>query len=268
MTLTAMSGRGTLDQSITAWFGDRPITRSQVRAWEAKRAERALVALKAPVPSGDVEVRRAAIAAAKKALGRDEIERRLTREVKISDRLTKLFALGSGGRRRLSQIELVAPGIPADALVSWYVAHAEVDDEASMLAACPDHHLFRPTATGDGQEVWETPGGSPIASRFFFTLDETDTLVTPADPAFPVQMCGTARLADGIAIGGLRHQFQPEGDGVRARLTVEFPWLMGPLGPAAHRWHLACEFSNWLEAAAAELRRVETQPEPLERGGR
>jgi hypothetical protein len=34
-----------------------------------------------------------------------------------------------------------------------------------------------------------------------------------------------------------------------------FPWLAGPVGPALHRWHLACEFSQWLEAAAAEAAR-------------
>jgi hypothetical protein len=61
-------------------------------------------------------------------------------------------------------------------------------------------------------------------------------------------------LDDGTLIGGIRHQFRDEGDGVRALLTVELPWLIGPIAPAAHRWHLACEFSTWLEAAAADVR--------------
>lgn len=155
--------------------------------------------------------------------------------------------------RRLCQVALVAPGCAADRLPAWYMERAEAYDEPAFLAACPDHHLFRPTPDGR-QEVWETTGGSPIASRFFFTLDDTDALVTPADPAYPVQMAGAARLADGTLIGGIRHQFRHEDDGLRARLTVEFPWLIGPVAPAAHRWHLACEFSQWIEAAAADLR--------------
>src|SRR5437667_200472 len=48
-------------------------------------------------------------------------------------------------RRRISQIELVAPGCPVDHLPTWYEKHARADNEAVMLAACPDHHLFRPT---------------------------------------------------------------------------------------------------------------------------
>jgi len=206
-----------------------------------------------PVPAGDVEARRAAVVAAKLALGRAEVECRLAREVRWSDRATAAAARASGTRRRLSQIELVASGCAAERLPAWYVARAEVDDEAVMLAACPDHHLFRPTPDGR-QEVWETTGGSPVASRFFFTLDDTDALLTSADPAFPVQMAGAARLADGTLIGGIRHQFRDEDDGLRARLTVEFPWLVGPIGPAVHRWHLACEFSQWIEAAAADER--------------
>jgi hypothetical protein len=67
-------------------------------------------------------------------------------------------------------------------------------------------------------------------------------------------MAGTARLGDGTLIGGIRHQFRDDGDGVRALLTVELPWLIGPIAPTADRWHLACEFSAWLEAAAADAR--------------
>lgn len=234
---------------ISAYFGKKLVSRSEVLAWEAKRAARQLKRLDVALPEGDVEARRAAVVEAKLALGRPEMERRLGREVRISDRVTKAYARMSGKRRRISQIELVAPGCPAEQLPAWYEKHARADSEAVMLAACPDHHIFRPTAD-ERQEVWETPGGSPLCSRFFFTIDETDALVTPADPTFPIQMAGAARLADGTLLGGIRHQFRDEDSGMRARLTVEFPWAMGPVGPALHRWHLACEFSQWIEAAA------------------
>lgn len=236
---------------ITAWFGDKSISRSKVLDWEARRAKKALRRLDAPIPAGEIEVLRAAVVDTRAALGRAEIERRLDRQIRWSDRVTRAIARASGTHRRISQIELVAPGCTADQLPSWYLDRMKADDQAVFLAACPDHHLFRPTPDG-GQEVWETTGGSPIASRFFFTLDDTDTLVTPADPAYPVQMTGSARLADGTLIGGIRHQFRDDNHGLRARLTVEFPWLIGPVAPAAHRWHLACEFSQWIEAAGAD----------------
>jgi hypothetical protein len=236
---------------ITAYIGAKTFTRSEVLAWEGRRATKALKRLGVPMPGGDVDERCAAIVAAKLDLGREETERRLAREVAWSDRVTAILARRSGARRRLSQIELVAPGCTAEQLPAWYEKHARADDEAVMLAACPDHHLFRP-AEGGSQEVWETTGGSPICSRFFITIDDSGGLITPADPNFPVQLAGVARLANGTPIGGIRHQFRDEADGLRVRLTVEFPWLMGPIGPAAHRWHLACEFSQWIEAAAAE----------------
>jgi hypothetical protein len=236
---------------ITAHIGAKTLTRSEVLAWEARRAAKALKQLGVPMPAGDVEERRAAIVAAKLALGRAEMERRLARQVAWSDRVTAILARRSGARRRLSQTELVVPGCTAALLPAWYERHARADDEPVMLAACPDHHLFR-LADDGSQEVWETTGGSPLCSRFFIKIDDTDGLITPIDPSFPIQLAGVARLADGTPIGGIRHQFRDEADGMRVRLTVEFPWLMGPYGPAAHRWHLAAEFSQWIETAAAE----------------
>ena len=89
-----------------------------------------------------------------------------------------------------------------------------------------------------------------VASRFFIEIDSAEGLVTQPDATYPVQMVGCARLANGTILGGVRHQFRDEQDGARVLLTVEFPWMMGPVGPAAHRWHLASEFANWIQAAA------------------
>jgi len=235
----------------TAWLGGQPVTRSEILAWEARRAAKALQRLGGLLPEGDVEPRREAVVEAKLALGRAGIERRLEREVRLSDRATGVVARLSGTRRRVCQVGIFVAGrAVAERLPAWYMERAEANDEAAFLAACPDHHIFRLTPDGR-QEVWETTGGSPLASRFFFTFGETDTVVTPADPSYPFQMTGTARLADGTTLGGIRHQFREEAEGTRALLTVEFPWLMPQASIAAHRWHVACEFSQWVEAAAA-----------------
>jgi hypothetical protein len=53
------------------------------------------------------------------------------------------------------------------------------------------------------------------------------------------------------ASGAIRHQFRDHGDGFSARLTIEFPALTPGRIVRTHRWHLACEFSNWIEAANA-----------------
>jgi hypothetical protein len=42
----------------------------------------------------------------------------------------------------------------------------------------------------------------------------------------------------------------PDGSSRKSgQLCVEFPLLTAPHMIAAHRWHLACEFGNWIEAA-------------------
>jgi hypothetical protein len=50
-------------------------------------------------------------------------------------------------------------------------------------------------------------------------------------------------------MGGVRHLFRDETHGFRVRLTVEFPVTTPAHTIQQHRWHLACEFSNWIEAA-------------------
>lgn len=234
---------------IQTWFDGKPISRADVLAWETKRVRKGLRKFGGPAPAGDLVGLRKALADAKLSIGRAAVEDRLAREITMSDRLTGLLANGSRGRRRLSQVELLVPGAKAEQLPSWYAARNKADDESAFLLATADHHLFRPIHDSNVQEVWETTGGSPLASRFFIELDSTVGLVTKPDPAYPIQMVGCARLANGTVLGGIRHQFRDEQDGARVLLTVEFPWLMGPISPAAHRWHLASEFANWMNAA-------------------
>ena len=78
---------------------------------------------------------------------------------------------------------------------------------------------------------------------------DTGGLRTPADPGYPVQLAGVARDSSGTAIGGVRHQLRDLDGGFEAWLTVEFPRLTPSRMIRQHRWHLACEFSNWIEFA-------------------
>ena len=240
-------------QAIAVRLGGQTKTldRSEILAWEARRALKALRKLGAERPaSSEVDALRVAVVEAKLALGREEIQRRLATQIRWSDRVVRAVARASGRRRSLCQVELFLPHGSANTFPTWYLDRAAADDEAAFLLACPDHHILR-LAKGGQQEVWETTGGSPLASRFFFTTDDVRHLATPADPTYPVQMTGAARLADGTLIGGVRHQFRDEAGGMRALLTVEYPVLMGPIPVALHRWHVACEFSVWAEAANA-----------------
>ena len=136
----------------------------------------------------------------------------------------------------------------------YYQAAMEAGDEAALLAACPDHYVLCQDVDGL-QKVIETTGGSPLSARIL--LDESDigTVTTVADPEFPVQWVAVGRgSSSDRPAGAIRHQFRDEPNGFRVRLTGEFPVITPPHLIRAHQWHLACEFSNWIEAANAGRR--------------
>ncbi|MFJ9445565.1 hypothetical protein ACIRRH_27440 [Kitasatospora sp. NPDC101235] len=47
------------------------------------------------------------------------------------------------------------------------------------------------------------------------------------------------------------HEFADTPDGLRIRLTVQFPEAAPDLLLTGHQWHFACESTNWLRAAHA-----------------
>jgi hypothetical protein len=237
------------DLGIVALIGGRRVSRSEVQEWEAKRAARVCEKLDIVSPATGLSARRDALVDRKLELGHQELERRLARELRISSRSSRLMAALSRGRRRLCTIELSGSGGSAETMPGYYRTAMETGDEAALLAASPDHFLLFAGADGV-QQVVETTGGSPIAARIFLDESDTTAVTTKADPEFPVQWVAVGRGSfDAPPAGAIRHQFRDEADGFRVRLTGEFPVFTPPHLIRAHRWHLACEFSNWIEAA-------------------
>jgi hypothetical protein len=240
------------DQTLTidAVIAGRAVSRDEVLVWEAKRLPRAARKIGLAVPPGDLARQRTAFAETKLALGADDVRRRLARDVRASGVVARGLTALSFGRRATSVCDLHVTGGNAGAFVDWFTDAGRDDYARSMIAANPDHFLID-TAPDGRQEVIEATGGSPLATQFFIDYDDTSPLVTPRDPAFPVEAAGVARTGAGLAIGGVRHEFRDDANGFHARLCIEFPWLTAPYLIAQHRWHLACEFSNWIEAAFA-----------------
>lgn len=237
---------------ITATIGGREVSRGEVLEWERRRAGVVYGKLGMGPPPDDVVACREALVAKKLDLGHAEIERRLARQMTLATRSSRLMTALSRGGRRLCVVELRGRGGSAEAMPAFYRAAMDAGDEAPLLAASPDHWVLRRRDDGI-QQVIETTGGSPLASRIFLDENEVGPIETPADPSFPVQWValGRARLV-GPPSGALRHQFRDEPDGgFAARLTIEFPLVTPGRFVAAHPWHLACEFSNWIEAATA-----------------
>jgi hypothetical protein len=234
--------------TITAEIDGRSVPRSEVLAWEARRASKVCKKLGISAPSGDGIAQRQALVARKLELGHDALERVLARELRWSERGERVIARLSRGRRRLCTVELTGARGSAEGMPQWYQNAIEAGDEAALIAACPDHYVLR--AGDDGlQQVIETTGGSPLAMRIFLDDSDLTAITTRADPAFPVQWVAAGRDSSGQPVGAIRHQFRDEPNGFKARLTVEFPAATPSYFVRQHRWHLACEFSNWIEAA-------------------
>lgn len=227
----------------------RPVTREAVLAWEAKRMAAVRRTLALPPATTPLADQRRDLLAHKLALGHARLRAIIARKLWLSERMSRVMVALSGKARRFSVCEILVAEGSAEGFAHWFEQRNVLDDEPAMLDACPDHYIISRDAQGR-QLVVETTGGSPLPSEFTVDYDDVSLLVTPPDPSFPLQVAGVARLGDGLAIGGVRHQFRPEGAGFRARLTVEFPRAMPPWMARQHEWHLATEFSNWILAAA------------------
>lgn len=235
---------------IVVTIAGQQVDRAAVLAWEDRRAK--IVMRKLGLPDGGMTLpqRRAALLAQKLALGHQAIRRLLRFDLFCSRIIAVILALLSGKRRAMSVCELAISRGSAEHFQTWFEARVPLDDQAGMLAGCPDHYIIDTDAQGR-QVVLETVGGAPFPSEIAITYGDDSSLVTPANPSYPYQIFGIARIASGRTVGGVRHQLRQEGDGFRALITAEFPSATLGSMIAGHRWHLATEFSNWIEASQA-----------------
>lgn len=251
---------------VRAIVGERPVSRGQVRAWEERRIRAVLGkfakrlgerAIRELTPDRTVEeilaapldTQRTALTALKTRLGHAGVLAMLKRELELSDRMARTSVAISRGRTKHSIARLEVPGYSAERFAAWFDNLPRSNDENAMVEACPDHYLMRGLPDGR-QEVVETTGGSPAASRFLIDYTQSETLTIPADPHFPIQITGQATLDDGLVIGGVRHQLLDRDGTLEALLTVQFPGTLPARLIHQHQWHLATEFTNWIIAAA------------------
>ncbi|WP_409429440.1 hypothetical protein [Mycobacterium sp. SMC-11] len=250
------------ESPVSFYAEGRPITTAEVRSWEQRRADVVLRLYKRhlgrnaveailgaqecpPAPAGLVEQRRA-LAALKAHLRHEQVVEMLSRELMITGAVSKVGVALSRGRRALSSVEMVVNAGTAQGFVDWFMERHDADDQPAMLAANPDHYMI--TRLSDGrQDVIETTGGSPLPSHFMVTFGDTDDLIIGVDDRYPVRFGGRCRLPGGTEIGAALHQFRDEKVGFSAKLGIEFPVTLPRRLIIGHHWHLACEFSNWVE---------------------
>ncbi len=195
-------------------------------------------------------VQRREILDRKLALGHTGLRALIGWKLWLSEKITRFAVARSGPARRFSVCLIEVPTGSASDFVSWFVGRNDLNDEPPMIDGHPDHYIIARDHEGR-QLVAETTGGSPLPGEFIVDYEDLSSLRSVSDPAFEYQVAGVARLHDGLAIGGVRHQFSQVGDGFVALLTVEFPKHVPAKMVREHQWHLAIEFSNWIDAAQA-----------------
>lgn len=231
---------------LVADIGSETVDRTAVLAWELERARKVLRLLEVPFEqSADVDALREQLLRAKVEIGPEQLEQRISGRLFASGTFMKVLGSLGGAKRKSSVTRIRSPQGTAEQFGEWFNQQAGLAYSKAMLAACPDHYLIGEDPKG--QKVIETTGGSPLPTRFFIDYQDVSSLVTPPDPAFPVQIAGVARDEAGTPLGGVRHQFRNLESGFEAWLTVEFPACAPAHMLHMHRWHLACEFSNWIE---------------------
>ncbi|MET9325793.1 hypothetical protein [Tsukamurella sp. NPDC003166] len=260
----------TTSTTIRTFIEDREVAGEQVRTWEERRLRAVFRKLAAGlgaravgemlpgetiagVLGGPIDTQRAALTSMKTRLGHAGMYALLRRELAFSEATTRATVAASRGRTATSVTRLEAPDVSADRFADWFDDLTASNREAEMLEACPDHYLLRGLPDGR-QEVVETTGGSPAATRFLVDYTRTDRLSTPADPGYPIQIAGAALLDDGTCIGGVRHQLRDRDGTLEALLTVEFPAVVPARLLRQHQWHLAVEFGNWIRSSTASPR--------------
>jgi len=236
--------------NINIYIKGQLVPSQDVLNWEKRRTHRVLKKLGVPFDSNwSLERLRKTLLERKMQLGNEGLRTLLRTELATAEMLTKVIAGLSFNQRRFSVIEILVDHGRAEDFLRWFIECGIKNDEVSMIAAAPDHYVIH-TDGNNCQEVIETTGGSPLATHFFIDYEDLSSLKSPVDPSYAYQIAGVARDSTGLAIGGVRHQFRNEANGFRAKLTVEFPYAVMPWLIRCHRFHLASEFSNWIETAA------------------
>jgi hypothetical protein len=254
----------TTHHAIDTYIDGRLVAPSEVQSWESRRAWSVFKKLTSRVgklgmaelvpgvelstlDSTDAQAMRDVLVTVKLNLGHAGLYAILKHELALSERIARIAVTASRGGSTYSAIRLVVPNCSASQFGAWFESLTATNAEADMIAACPDHYLLR-GLPDRRQEVVETTGGSPTATRFLVDYTSGGLVSIPKNPDYPIQIAGQATLDDGLVIGGVRHQFRDVNGAMEALLTVEFPGVFPSRMVSEHRWHLATEFGNWITA--------------------
>lgn len=196
----------------------------------------------------EVQRSRVALALLRKKLGVAGLQELLKEETVESAQEMREWASKSNGKWLASTTLIEVTGLKAEQFLAWFRERVAANDQVAMGLACPEHYVVTPTPDGR-LDVIETTGGYGLPDRFLVKLGEgASACPNPEDidPEYPMLWAGRGHLHDGTEWGRVTHQFADTADGFKAKLTIYFPAGAASGLIEGHRWHLACEFTNWV----------------------
>ena len=229
-------------------INQKEVSQERIEQQRKQRILKVAKMLNLQLPNTDnTEILDQALLEAKMKLTYEELIQQIGTKLKWSQCLMKWAAKWSKKPRKRAIITIFASGLTAASfskrlerlMLEKANAHKSVN-----LGACPDHYALQPY--GGILEVIETAGNSPLPTQFFLDLGAEAAIEEPRDASYPFQTVGTASLANGCNIGGIRHQFRDTEKGLEARFCVEFPSLCPDSLIKEHQLHLASEWSRWI----------------------
>ncbi len=245
---------------VTVWVGGQVLPMQAIEDWELKRTVHVALFLQSrlKLPVKDItrdekgQLRnmaaiRADLTKIKIAAGINKLRSILDASIALSTLSVKFLNFLSRGKRKSSVVEIAVEGCTAEEMRDRYFRLMLKNSSKNLehcLSANPDHYVL--VGCGENvQEVIETTGGSPLPTQFYIYYGDDQGLTSTPDKSYPCQAAGICCLRDDTLIGGVRHQMRNEGNGLRAKLEVEFPSVLTKRMISEHQLHLACEFTNW-----------------------
>jgi hypothetical protein len=252
---------------LTSNLAGQTVMRSDVLVWEARRVQVVANRMSGNLPAaylGDVSAlllrppedisnivqERNQLADAKMKAGDAAMRQLVAADLLITGLASNVAAVFP--QWAICEIDIFSNRGTAEGFAQWFTNHAiSLDDERSMLVACPDHYLLHGNMP-HSQDVIEVTGGAIEASHFVIDYSDTRGLPIVVDPDFPVRFSGAAMNSYGTVIGGTNHRMRTLAQGFQLHAAIFFPVALPYWFITEHRWHLACEFSNWIEAYIAQ----------------
>lgn len=233
---------------ITVIINEQTVQRNEILALEKNRSRVAGEKLGLDFTHENLAQMRQALLERKLELGHKGIQSCCQKDITISSYLFKALSVLSRGKLKTSEIEIKVKGISAKDFIEWFEEKNKLGDEKALLAAHPEHYII--VSKDNSQWVYETTGGSPFVSEFVINFNQNDNLFEDMLPNYSYQISGKVLNQSGKTMGAALHQFKETTDGFHGLLTIYFPFLVPKQIIEGHKYHLAIEFSNWVELAA------------------